>query len=103
MSDVMYCTESEVIDNLLKVSKTVDEAPHIFVAYREQPHNALKRKTTFVVQTNVGNEALINALIKESIKPEVDFKFIKSEVDIQGGNLTVDYLFIEATITPKLN
>ena len=102
MSDVMFCTEKEVRDILLECAKEIDRKSAIFVAYRETYKNSLKRVVTFVIQTTEGNEELVNRLIKESATYEREFWFDKSDINIQSGNLTVDYLYIDAIITPNL-
>ena len=103
MSDVMFCTEKEVRDILLNLAKdSGDQAPFVFVAYREQSQSSLKRSVTFVVQTKEGNEALVNSIVKASTEHEMEFVFDKSDINIQDGNFAVDYLYVRATISPKL-
>ena len=102
MSDLMYCTEAEVKEILLEIAETTDEAPFVFVAYREQKPNSLNRLTTFVVQTKEGNEALVNKIVKYSANNEMELRFVKSDINIQSGNFAIDYLFVEATIYPNL-
>ena len=103
MSDLMYCTEAEVKDLILALAKEVDEVPQVFVAYREAlKSNPLKRLVTFVIQTKEGNEALVNKIVQYSSENEMVLEFSKSDINIQGGNLAVDYLYIEAIISPNL-
>lgn len=99
----MYCTEAEVMEMLLDLAKETDEAPHVFVAFREAfSGKSLKRTVTFVIQTKTDNEALVNKIVKASSESEMVFKFMKSDMNIQDGNFEVDYLFVEADISPKL-
>jgi len=100
--DYLFCTEAEVKKILIDVVGRTDEAPAVFVAYREQDRNKFLRKVTFVIQTEEGNEELINNIVKESLKYDTQFKFTKSDINVQSGNLTMDYLFVEANIYPKL-
>ncbi len=102
MSDLMYCTEKEVKDILINLAKETDEAPYVFVAYRQQKKNSLARDVTFVIQTTEGNEELVNKIVKYSSENEMELRFSKSDINVQNGNLTVDYLFIDATIYPDL-
>ena len=102
MSDTMYCTEAEVKDVLLTLAKETDEAPFVFVAFREQKSRSLQRQVTFVIQTREGNEALINKIIKASAMDGMAFRFLKSDINIQDGNFAVDYIFVEADISPNL-
>tara|TARA_R110000772_G_C13138329_1_gene423694 strand:- start:100 stop:411 length:312 start_codon:yes stop_codon:yes gene_type:complete len=102
MSDLMFSTEKEVKDILITAVKLTDEAPVVFVAFREQSSNSFNRTVTFVIQTKEGNEALINNIIKSSMNYEKQFKFVKSDLNMQDGKYTVDYVMIEATIYPKL-
>ena len=102
MSDLMFCTEKEVKDILIDVAKSTDEAPFVFVAFREQSPRSFARKVTFVIQTKEGNETLVNNVIKASMKYERVFTFVKSDVNIQSGNYAVDFIMVEATITPQL-
>ncbi len=102
MSDLMYCTESEIKEILLNLAKETDEAPFVFVAFREQSSRSLQRMVTFVIQTTEGNEALVNKVVKYSADNEMVLRFVKSDMNIQSGNFAVDFLFIEATISPQL-
>jgi len=102
MSDLMFCTEKEVRDLLLGFAKEIDRESAIFVAFREGSRTSVKRVVTFVIQTKEGNEELVNKIVKESANHEMQFYFEKSDINIQSGNLTVDYLYIDALITPKL-
>ena len=102
MSDVMFCTEKEVRDLLLGYAKEIDNKSAIFVAFRETSPKSLKRVVTFVIRTKEGNEELVNKIVKMSGEYEMQFRFDKSDINIQSGNLTVDYLYIDAIITPKL-
>jgi len=102
MSDTMYCTEAEVKEILLGLAKETDEAPFVFVAFREQKSRSLQRQVTFVIQTKEGNEALINKVIKASSMDGMAFRFLKSDINIQDGNFAVDYIFVEADISPNL-
>ncbi len=102
MSDLMYCTEKEVKEILINIAKETDEAPYVFVAYRQQKKNSLARDVTFVIQTTEGNEELVNKIVKYSADHEMELRFVKSDINVQNGNLTVDYLFVDATIFPNL-
>lgn len=103
MSDIMFCTEKEVRDLLLGFAREVDTKSAIFVAYRDGSPKSAKRVVTFVIQTKEGNEELVNKIVTESIRNyESQFYFEKSDINIQSGNLTVDYLYIDAIISPKL-
>ena len=102
MSDQMFCTEKDVRDILINVVKEHDEAPNVFVVNRQQKPDSLIRTVTFVIQTKEGNENLINAVIKSSNDNQRAFIFTKSDINVQSGSFTVDYLFIEAKIFPKL-
>lgn len=102
MSDLMFCTEKEVKDLLITAVKLTDEAPVVFVAFREQARNSFNRTVTFVIQTKEGNEDLINNINKASKVNEMQFKFVKSDLNVQDGKYTVDYVMVEATIYPNL-
>jgi len=102
MSDLIFCLESEAKEALLDIIQYEDEAPHVFVAYREANRNSFSRTVTFVIQTKEGNETLINRIVKASSKNDQALRFIKSDMNIESGNLTVDYVFVEAVITPNL-
>ena len=102
MSDVMFCTEAEVSSLLLGYAKEIDNKSAIFVAFRKASRKSLKRVVTFVIQTKEGNEALVNKIVKESTNYDMQFRFDKSDINIQSGNLTVDYLYVDAIISPNL-
>ena len=103
MSDLMFCTEAEVKVILLQIATdSGEEAPNVFVAYRQQSKNQLSRLVTFVIPTKEGNETLVNAIIKSGASDyENELRFVKSDVNVQD-NLTIDYLMVEALIHPQL-
>ncbi len=103
MADIMYCTEAEVKDILLKLAKDTDDVSAVFIAYREQKPRQLQREVTFVIQTKEGNEELVNSIVKYSAEHEMELRFLKSDINVQGGNMTIDYLYVQATIYPKLS
>ena len=102
MGDVMYCTEAEVKTILLDLAKETDEAPFVFVAYREQKSRSLQRQVTFVIQTKEGNEKLVNKIVKASAMGGLELRFLKSDINIQDGNFAVDYIYVQADISPNL-
>lgn len=96
-----FQTEVEVIDILMTLALGTDKVAVVFAMQRVQSQNSLTRVVTFVIQTKVGNEALINSINKYRITHNVELRFIKSEMNVHGGSLDVDYLFIEAYISPN--
>ncbi len=101
MSD-LFCTEAEVKTIIFDAALTVDIKPVVFVAKRETlKDNRLAYVATFAVQTSSDNEALINALLKMTLGYS-SIRVAGSDVDIQGGNLMVDFLWVEATIQQNL-
>lgn len=102
MSELIFCTEADAKTALLSVIEKEDEAPHVFVAYRQEVPNSFNRMITFVIQTKEGNESLINSIVKASSKNDRAFRFVKSDMNIESGNLTIDYIFVETLITPNL-
>ena len=99
----MFCTEAEVKTILIDIIKKIDEAPVVFVAYRNQPVGSLKRTVTFVIQTKEGNEVLVDLINKESLKYDEQMWFLKSDMNIQENNFAVDYLYVDALISPNLS
>ena len=102
MTDKMFCTEAEVKQIIIDVVSLTDEAPTVFIAYREQSTKSFNRQVTFVIQTREGNEELINNLNKASITHERQLSFIKSDLNVQSGNFEIDYLYVIADIYPQL-
>lgn len=104
MSDVKFCTEKEVKDLLQSVIETQDEVASVTTAFRNQPNNSLKRTVTFVIQTQEGNEALVNKIVKLTSENQYEgiLSFDKSEMIIQDGRFMVDFLYVEAVISPNL-
>ena len=94
----MWCTEKEVMDMIETLALPLDVVPTVFVSRREPlKENPYKYNAIFAVQTSENNEALIAKLL---FAEEIDF--IGSEVDTQGGNAILDFLYVQATISPKL-
>ncbi len=97
MSD-FFCSEHEVKQIIFDTALTIDVKPVVFVAKRETSKgNRFAYDGTFAVQTSSDNEALLTALLKTTLEyPHLRFK--GSDVDLQGNNLMVDFLWMEATI-----
>jgi len=97
-----FCTELEVSSLLMSVASAIDIRPVIFVAKREiTKQNKMTYTATFAMQTGANNESLVHALIKLSIENE-DIVFAGSDLDIQGGNLTIDFMWVNAVIRRNL-
>jgi len=97
-----FCTELEVSSLLMSVASAIDIRPVIFVAKREiTKQNRMTYTATFAMQTVANNESLVHALIKLSIENE-DIVFAGSDLDIQGGNLTIDFMWVNAVIRRNL-
>lgn len=97
-----FCTESEAKALLLGYAKEIDKESAIFVAFRDAIPNSYNRVVTFVIKTEEGNEELVDKIVRESAVEDRRFTFSKSDINIQNGNFTIDYLYITAIITPKL-
>jgi predicted nucleotidyltransferase len=95
-------TEQIVIDKLIARAKVEGErAPRAIVINRTQVNRALQRTVRIALVVSTNNEALINALISESLDNDLDFSFVGSEVNLQG-DMEVDYLFFEAKVFAKI-
>lgn len=98
-----FCTEAEVKVILTEICKgTGNRSPYIFVSKREQGTRSYMRVVTFVIRTEEGNEELVDAINKWSVKNDRKLEFYWSEINLQNGNLDVDYLMIRAYISPNL-
>lgn len=102
MSDLMYGSEAEVKEILLGLCAEIDQVPTVFTVNRKQNPRSLQRSVTFVIQTTRDNEALVNKIVKYSSEHEMSLRFSESDMDLQGGNFEIDYLFITADIYPNL-
>jgi hypothetical protein len=98
----MFCSENEVKEILRDVIAGVDVEGDVFVAYRKVDDGKMQRVVTFVIPTKEGNEQLINAICKASLKHDREFRFVKSEINVEDTNFTIDYVFVEAVIQPKI-
>ena len=100
----MFCSEDDVKQILRNIIGNIDAEGDVFVYQRTVDKDTFTRLTTFVIPTHEGNEALINAIERASISDEYDgdFKFVKSEINVEDKAYPIDYLFVQANITPKL-
>ena len=97
-----YCTESEAKAEILKVAKLHSDNPIVIAAKRTSGINTIHRDVTFVVRCGVDNELLVNALEQLSLTTNRSLSFIGSEVNLQDGQMSIDYLYVTASIKPNL-
>ena len=98
-----FCSEAEcklVLHDIVK--STGDLSPYIFVSKREQKSRSYVRAVTFVIRTEEGNEDLVDAINTWSVKNAQKIEFYWSEINLQNGNLGVDYLMVRAYVAPNL-
>lgn len=94
-----YCTEKEVMDMIYVAAKTIDIVPVVFVSRREPVKgNPYQYHAVFAVQTSENNEQLIAKLL--FLGDNIEFG--GSEVDVQGGNVILDFIYVRAIISPKI-
>jgi len=97
----MFCTEAEVIALLNDIVDETDATADVFVAFREtERSNKLQYTATFAIITDSGNEELIRLIVKKSL--DYDLYFAKSDINVEDKVFTVDYLYVNAIIKPKL-
>lgn len=95
-----FCTEAEV--KTILETLTGEDTPSVVVIKREQKSGSYMRKVTFLIRTVEGDEALVNAINKWSVNNDRKLEFVYSELNLQTGNLDVDYLFVAAYVAPNL-
>jgi len=96
IDDCKLYTEKSIIDEVTLITKKYINNPRVFVHTRELGRNSLTRTVRIVIVSSINNENLVNDLIKASLGK--DWDFIGSETNLQGDNLEVDYLFVDAKI-----
>lgn len=98
-----FCTEAAAREILNDICKSTGElSPFIIVSKREQKSGSYMRVVTFVIRTEEGNEELVDAINKWSTENDRRLEFYWSEINLQNGNMTADYLMIRAYIAPNL-
>ena len=97
-----FCTESEVVELLIDIAKQHDDAPIVLAAKRTGGKNRVQRMVTFVIRVASGNESLVNALVKLSIDSNLSLWFDGSEINLQDGQMEIDYLYVSATVSPNI-
>ena len=95
-------SEAEITASLLQVAKASGvTAPRVVISNRIQKERSMTRKVRFALIVPSNNEALVNALIAQSVADDGEFYFIGSDVNLQG-DMEVDYLYFEASIMAKI-
>ena len=97
-----FCTESEVMELLITTAKKYDDAPIVVAAKRTGGKNTIQRTVTFVIRAASGNESLVNALVKLSIDRNLSLWFDGSEINLQDGQMEIDYLYVSAIVSPNI-
>ena len=94
-------TEEKVMNKLIARAKLEGEiAPRAIIVNRFQGLRSITRTVKIALIVTTNSEALIDALIQESMDNDLLFHFIGSDVNLQG-DLEIDYLFFEAKIMAK--
>jgi len=94
-------TEQNVIDLIIARCKLEGEkSARAIVISREQRQNTMTRTVKIALVVTTNNEALVDALIQESVDNDLLFTFVGSNVELQG-DMEIDYLFFEVKIIAK--
>lgn len=97
-------TDEDVLRSQLETFvKATDKTAQVLTFSREVPPNTAKINTTFVVTCASGQFALVVKMLKEFRQYEGKIVFGNSQLNMESGNLEIDFLYIKAEIKPKLN
>jgi len=103
MGERGYCSETDALKDIMDTAKAVDPRADVFAIRRSGGRETVRSQVTFAVRTGLNNEALVNALKRLSVEKNLSIWFDGSEVNLQGGQVDTDYLFMTALITPTIN
>lgn len=98
-------TEAEVISFLTEQAKVYGVAsPMVIVINRNMPYNSITRKVRFVVVVPINSEKVVDGLISDCLNvTNLFIAFAGSEVNLDNGDLSMDYLYFDANIIAKIN
>lgn len=98
-----FTDEAAIKDAIAQTVAPFDNSARTIVYTRAVIPNTATLETVFLVMGKVNNSALIKQLMKTFLPMKADISFTGSEINLEGGNLEIDYLKITAKIKPKLN
>jgi len=104
-SDQNKVRESDVITFLETTAKNIGvTSPMVIVVNRTSQSLSLTRKVRFVVVVPTNSETVVDGLIKASLyETNSVVSFSGSEVNLDNGDLSMDYLYFDANIIAKQN
>jgi len=98
-----YRSEADALEEIRQAVEAVDAGAEVFLLRRDAERGSLMRVAVYAVRCAAeGNEALVNALAKMGATTNGSAWFAGSEINLESGRLETDYLFVHATIRPKL-
>lgn len=100
--DCSFKTEAEVKNIILTEAKLHDDAPEIITQKRVQGKGTVNRNVTFVLRVKAENEALVNALSALTITYGQSMWLDGTEINLQSGQIEIDYIYVTAVIKPIL-
>lgn len=78
-------------------------SPMVIVANRTLQPSSLTRRVRFVVVVPTNSEAVVDGLIKDCLYATNSVvTFTGSEVNLDNGDLSMDYLYFDANIVAKI-
>ena len=98
-----FCDEESVYEILIDICRENGALkPTILVSARDQKPRSFMYEATFVIITDEGNEELIRAINKWSAKNDRMIQFFHSEINLQNGDLTADYIMVKGFVAAPL-
>lgn len=97
-----FCTEAEAKTAILAVAKQHSDNPIVVASKRISSSSTVNRDVTFVIRCETDNEELINGLEKLAIDSNRSLSFIGSEMNLQDGQMDIDYIYVQAQIKPTI-
>lgn len=98
-----YTDEDALAKALEELVKELDGTAKVLTYNRLVAPNTLLVATTFLIMCKANNFTLVKALMKAFLPERGKIVFANSQLNLESGNLDIDYLYVKAEIKPKLN
>ena len=97
-----FLSEADVKTAILAAARPHEPQAQVYTVKRDIGKGTVNRTVTFAVRVSEGNEALVNALISLSLRSHPALYVRGSEVNLQNGEMAIDYIYVVATVAPQL-
>lgn len=97
-----YTDENAILKSLQALTTGIDSKAKVLTYSRLVPPNSATVSVTYLIMCGANNADMVKGLLKAFLPEREKLVFSNSQLNLESGNLEIDYLYVKAEIKPNL-